>query len=89
MGDQEKVRISDYHVLAVLDCLRIRALRSERNGRYYEFYEKLKVASILSDYDSGALTLPVRDFVAALSRVKTRNFESERQNGAVYGNPHR
>jgi hypothetical protein len=83
--DEEMIRISDFHKLAVLDTLKIRFVRAERAGRYYEVFRMEDVGNVLTDYDSGNLGLPIRDFVAALGRVKTRIFESERaENGAEY-----
>ena len=83
------VKISDFNRLAVLDAVKIRPVRAERNGRYFEVFNSDHVEKILAEFESGELSLPVRDFTAALARVKNRIFESERQYGAAYGNANR
>lgn len=74
-----EMAVSDYSKLAVLDMKGIIPLRSERvDGRFWGIYATKDVEKILELYDSGKMKVSVREFVAALGRVKDRIFERER-----------
>ena len=89
--EDEEIALSDYYKMAVLNKSGIPLKRGEyREDRYYGFYEPnarkedpvtgKKVGKtaieLLDDYESGRDGY--RDFVAAITRVKDKIFETER-----------
>ena len=77
--EKPTIPISDLFKLAVLALFGIAPQSTEHDGRrYWELFapDDLKV---LKEYETGALTGNLRDFVSALQRVKDRMFEAERR----------
>lgn len=89
MEPPQLIPVSDFHKLAVLDLFKIQPVRVEHDGRFWAFYSRVLAEPLLSEYESGLLQAPLRDYTASLDRVKTRIFEAERaKNGARHANPH-
>ena len=81
--------ISDYFKIAVFNYLSIPPSRITHEDRFWAFFPEQKAEVILSEYENGALKVVARDYVAAITRVKTQIFESERakraKDGGNYG----
>ena len=72
------IAVSDMYRLAALDLFQIPPARHEHTARYLAFFTRRDAEKLLADYDTGNMKASLRDYAAALKRVKDRIFESER-----------
>ena len=76
------LRITSLQHLAILDLYRKAPVKIESvNDEYAACFENTdQIAKLISDYEAGLLVAPLRDFAAAMTRVKKRFYASKKAN---------
>jgi hypothetical protein len=78
MEEKDLTAISDVYRLAIANYYKIKPTKTEHTGRFWAYFPRKTIETILADYDAGTMTVVARDFVASIQRTKDTIFEAER-----------